>query len=193
MFKPHPNEVFKEIIIPEKLRLHYAISNYGRLISYTEKFEDGTLLKGGLSDGYRTLRFKTKVDEKIVSKNYFLYRLVANNFIPKPSEEHTFVLHLDFNRANDTVRNLKWATRQEMLEHSKKSPYVIEAKKKLVEFNKNSNHYKLNSTKVMLLKKRLFDPNRKTRLKMLAKQFGISEMQLSRIKKGENWGHIKID
>jgi hypothetical protein len=30
-------------------------------------------------------------------------------------------------------------------------------------------------------------------LKMLAKQFGISEMQLYRIKSGENWGHVKID
>jgi DNA-binding Xre family transcriptional regulator len=44
----------------------------------------------------------------------------------------------------------------------------------------------------MHLKKLISDPNRKTRLKMLAKQFGISEMQVSRIKSGENWGHIKI-
>jgi DNA-binding Xre family transcriptional regulator len=29
-------------------------------------------------------------------------------------------------------------------------------------------------------------------MKMLAKQFGISEMQVSRIKRGENWGHIKV-
>jgi hypothetical protein len=36
------------------------------------------------------------------------------------------------------------------------------------------------------------DPNRKTRLKLIAKQFGISEMQLYRIKSGENWGHIKV-
>ena len=27
---------------------------------------------------------------------------------------------------------------------------------------------------------------------MLAKQFGISEMQVSRIKSGENWSHIKV-
>ena len=28
---------------------------------------------------------------------------------------------------------------------------------------------------------------------MIAKQFGISEMQLYRIKSGENWGNVKID
>jgi DNA-binding Xre family transcriptional regulator len=45
---------------------------------------------------------------------------------------------------------------------------------------------------VKRLKKKLLDPNRKTRYKILAKQFGVSEMQLHRIKTGENWGHIIV-
>jgi predicted DNA binding protein len=65
--------------------------------------------------------------------------------------------------------------------------------RKLVELNKKRDGAKLTESKVRLLKKKIFDPNRKTRLKMLAKQFGISEMQLYRIKSGENWGHVKID
>jgi len=52
---------------------------------------------------------------------------------------------------------------------------------------------KLNSTQVMFLKKKLLDPNRKIRLKILAKQFGVTEMTLQRIKTGENWGHIKVE
>ena len=59
------------------------------------------------------------------------------------------------NRANDHVGNLKWATKAEMLEHSKKSPYVIAAKKKqLAELNAKRKHEgnKLNSTQVMLLR-----------------------------------------
>ena len=44
----------------------------------------------------------------------------------------------------------------------------------------------------MLIKKLLANPNQRTRLKMIAKQFGVSEMQISRIKSGENWNHIKI-
>jgi DNA-binding Xre family transcriptional regulator len=47
-------------------------------------------------------------------------------------------------------------------------------------------------TQVMRLKKRLLDPNRKTRLKILAKQYGVTMMTLHRIKTGENWGHIKV-
>jgi hypothetical protein len=45
----------------------------------------------------------------------------------------------------------------------------------------------------MRLKRKIFDPKRKSRLKIIAKQFGISEMQLYRIKSGENWGHVKIE
>jgi hypothetical protein len=30
-------------------------------------------------------------------------------------------------------------------------------------------------------------------VRLIAKQFGISETQLYRIKSGENWSHIKID
>ena len=71
-------------------------------------------------------------------------------------------------------------------------PYVKKARE-LRLLKKPQKGQKLNSTQVMLLKKKIFDPNRKTRLKILAKQFGISEMQLYRIKSGENWSHIKID
>ena len=70
--------------------------------------------------------------------------------------------------------------------------FVIEAQKKLIEHNLNSDGRKLTVTKVMLIKKLLAKPDQKTRLKMIAKQFGVSEMQIRRIKSGENWSQIKI-
>ena len=79
-----------------------------------------------------------------------------------------------------------------MQAHIKKSPHVINSKKKLIEHNLKADGRKLTSTKVIHLKKLLNDPNRKTRIKMLAKQFGISEMQVHRIKSGENWSHIVV-
>ena len=88
-----------------------------------------------------------------------------------------------------------WRYKIRELEHSKKSPYIIEARKKqLAKLNAKRKYQgnKLNSTQVMLLKKKLHDPNRKTRLKIIAKQFGVTEMTLHRIKTGENWGHIEI-
>jgi hypothetical protein len=164
------------------------VSNYGRILSFKHEFKDGRILKGARSDGYPTLCYKTMVNGKQKSHCYFVFRLVADLFIPKTSEDQTQVLHLDFSRDNDKVDNLKWATKEEMMAHTRKSPNVIRAKSvKRVGYG-----LKLTSTQVIHIKKRLQDPKRKTRIKMLAKQFGVSEMQINRIRTGENWGHIKV-
>ncbi len=193
MLRIFATETYKEIHIHEKLVLRYAITNYGRLISFTNNVEDGRILKGSLTDGYRVMRFKI-MDEKGKYKHQhvFFFKLVANAFLEKTSEDQIFVLHLDRNRANDYVGNLKWATKAEHQAYVKLSPKVIEAKRKLVEHRIKSDGNKLTVSEVMLLKKKLLDPNRKTRLKILARQFGVSEMTLHRIRTGENWGHIKV-
>ena len=192
MFRLYPNEVFREFSFPVTQRRRYAISNRGRMVSFTDKPENGTLLRGSDTDGYRAARYKVEVNGKQVSKPVFFYKLVAEHFIPKDSEDQTYVLHLDYVRDNDEVSNLKWATREQMLDHMRKSPHVIRAKKALIEHNTKSDGWKLTATKVMLIKKLLNNPERKTRLKILAKQFGISETHLKRIQSGQNWGHIKV-
>lgn len=188
----YPNEEFKEIEVDKSLKLRYAISNKARLISFKDDMKTGRLLKGGMVDGYKTFGYKITQDDKRVYKRFFIFKLVAEYFIPKTSEDQTYVLHLDYNRDNDDVRNLKWATREEMIAHGKKSPHVIQAKKNLIEHNRKSDGTKLTITKVILIKKMLQNPSRKTRLKMIAKQFGVSETQIIRIQKGENWGYIKV-
>jgi hypothetical protein len=188
----YPNEKFKEIELDYSLKLRYAISNKGRLISFSENIEDCRLLKGSLSDGYPIFSFRIKKDGKSVSKCLFLYKLVAHYFLPKPSEEQAYVIHLDYSRNNDDVNNLRWATKAEMIAHRNKNPNVIQARKNLIEHNLKADGRKLTTTKVMLIKTILARPEQKTRLKMIAKQFGVSEMQIRRIASGENWGHIKI-
>jgi hypothetical protein len=188
----YPNEEFREITFEDKRKLRYAISNKGRLISFVDDMKFGRELKGSLVDGYRVITYKLFNEGKIKNKHLFLSKLVAQNFVIKTSEEQTYVLHLDRKRDNDEYRNLQWATREEMIEFTRKSPFVIQARKNLLEHNIKSNGRKLTVTKVMLIKKLLAKPDQRTRLKMIAKQFGVSEMQIRRIKSGENWGHIKI-
>jgi len=196
MLRIYPTEEFKEIQLEHKLKLRYAISNYGRLVSFTEKIEEGRVINGSIQEGYRIWRFKARdANNKLKDKYKFFYRLVAEYFIPKTSEEQVNILHLNYNKTDDHVKNLKWATHSEMVAHGKKSPYVIEYRKKqLEEFRakRKLQGNKLTSTQVMLLKKILLDPKRKTRLKIIAKRFGVTTMTLHRIKTGENWGHIKI-
>ena len=192
MFRLYPNEQFRQIDVDAVLHRKYAISNKGRMVSYTTTPEDGRLLKGSATDGYRTLRFEGMTGNKQVKRSLFHYKLVALHFLPKTADDQEYVLHLDYIRDNDDSSNLRWATRGEMLEHMRNSPHVKRAKQNLIEHNIKSDGWKLTATKVMLIKKLLANPLRKTRLKMLAKQFGISETHLKRIERGENWGHIKI-
>jgi len=188
----YPNEEFKEIVLEDKLKFRYAVSNKGRQISFVDNMNFGRELKGGVSDGYKLFKYKIFTEDKIKNKHFFISKLVAEYFIPKTSEEQIYVLHLDRKRDNDDYRNLKWATREEMLEHSRNSPSVKQARKNLIEHNLNSNGRKLTVTKVIHIKKILAKPAQTTRLKMIAKQFGVSEMQIRRIKSGENWSQIKI-
>ncbi len=190
--KIYPGEEFREIELEDKLIFRYAVSNKGRLISFSDDMKNGRLLNGSRSDGYKMFRYRIRKNGEVTNKHFFVCKLVAHLFVPKQSEDQTYVLHLDRVRDNDDYRNLRWATREEMIEHSRKSPFVIQAKKNLLEHNIKSDGKKLTVTKVILIKKLLAKPDRKTRLKMIAKQFGVSEMQIRRIKSGENWGHIKI-
>lgn len=193
MIKFYPDEEWKEFQLEHKPKFRYAISNYGRLLSFTEKMEEGRLLKPGTIDGYKVFGYKIRKDGKLHERKLFIRRLVAENFIPKENPEQIYVLLLDRDRSNNKVENLKWATHEEMILHSKNSPYVIESKKQVVEKRKKMDGYKLSQVQVKMLKRILFDPNRKTRVRILAKQFGVSELTLYRIKRGENWGHVTED
>ncbi len=190
--KFYVDEVWKEYTPPHKLKSRYAISNHGRMLSFTDDMENGNLLKGSFVGKYRTFSYKKVI--KGVEKNFAVMRhkIVAASFCEKESEEQTYVIHLNHTLDNNHFKNLKWATRAEMLAHGQKSPLVIEAKRQFIERNKTKKGHKLTDATVALIKRKINDPNRKTRMKMIAKQFNISEMQLYRIKSGENWSRIKI-
>jgi|SRR5690606_14276010 len=188
----YPSEEFVEIQIEDKLQKRYAISNYGRLVSFDNDYmQDGNEIKGSVVNGFRLFRYKVREGDKIRNKHKFIYKLVAEHFLPKPKEEQNHLIHLDYNLSNDHYSNLKWVTKEEAKSFQDKNPKVIKARRDLGERMK-VREGKLTATQVMRLKKILLDPNRKTRIRILAKQFGVSEMQLYRIKSGENWGRIKV-
>ncbi len=189
MIENYPDEEWKEIEFPQgNANLRYAVSNVGRLMSFSNRMQDGTLLGGSTIGGYKALKVNLNGKEK----TFYVHKLVAAHFLPNPHEDQRFVTHLDYIKKNNHVRNLRWVSRKELISHQEHNPRVIEGKEKQKQQRPQVGH-KLTSTDVMRIKKMIFDPNRKTRMKVIAKQFGISEMQLYRIKSGENWSHIKIN
>lgn len=187
--RTYPDEKWESIDFhPEALRLNYAISNYGRIASYADNIENGKLLKGGILGGYPT--FVCRPFGK--SKTFYIHKLVAEHFIKKQENDQIYAIHLDYNKQNNHVSNLEWANKARMTAHQQDSPFVLAGREKRKQQRQHKGH-KLTSTDVMRIKKKIFDPKRKTRMKIIAKQFGISEMQLYRIKSGENWAHVKVD
>ncbi len=165
----------------------YAVSNKARLASYSTKIDDKFILKQHLNGGFPMVTIH--VGDK--TKALFTHHAVANAFLRKPSPKHKYVLHLDYNKANNELSNLKWATKKEQVEHSKKSPFVLAAAARKVYNGATSK--KLNEKKVTQLKTEIWNPKRKLTFKQLAAKYGIAEMNLYRIKNGELWFHVHVE
>lgn len=186
MIKKTAGEIWKPLQFPgwKNLRKKYALSSLGRIASYTEDiYKDGKLLQGSLTTGYRTLNLHRPGNNGTL----YIHREVAKLFLKKPSPKHKYVIHKNHNKLDNAVKNLKWATLPEMIEHQQKSPAKIAYKK--VQASRTTG-LKLNAAKVKAIKKILNDENRKITIKALADKYGVSEMTMYRIKSGENWARI---
>lgn len=87
-------EIWKPI--PELLG--YSVSNKGRI----RKDETGQIMVLSKNGGYCRIT---------ITKN--VHRLVAKAFLNQPDEEQCWVDHIDGNRSNNNVENLRWVTPSE--------------------------------------------------------------------------------
>ncbi|MDG5491985.1 HNH endonuclease [Psychroserpens sp. SPM9] len=180
MIRNNWNEKWKEIVFDENISdaEKFKISNYGRIKNC--KTEEEFLVKKYYINGYQNLPVRQKKNGKLTSR--YVHKLVAQHFLEQ--NDGICVIHLNYDKTDNRVENLKWATKREKEVHQFSNPDFKNIVRKL------PSHTKLTETKVKLIKRKINDPNRRTRLKMIAKQFGISEMQLYRIKTGENWSSV---
>src|SRR5690606_29875963 len=101
------------------LRKQYALSSQGRIASYTDDLhKDGKILQGSLTTGYRTLNLHRPGDNGTL----YIHREIARLFLPKRSSKAKYVIHLNHNKLDNAVKNLRWATLPEMIAHQQKSP-----------------------------------------------------------------------
>ncbi|MBT8244103.1 MAG: HNH endonuclease [Winogradskyella sp.] len=189
--KSYRGETWKHLVYPESHDILYSeiiyISNYGRLLREVDN--ETKLIKPYNLNGYPHVKIKTnkfkfyKNSKRRIFKGYYVHKLVANHFLEQG--DGIYVIHLDYDKLNNEVRNLKWVTKREKELHQWKNPVFIEAKKKI-----KRPYAKLTENNVRLIKKILNNPNRRTRLKIIAKRFGVTTTQLNRIKSGENWADV---
>ena len=79
----------------------YEITIDGEVLNNKTKRVLKTHLSGA---GYKTLRLG-------VGKHHYIHRLVANAYLPAPTEEDCVIDHIDRNKENNHASNLRWVSR----------------------------------------------------------------------------------
>jgi len=186
MIKKITSEVWKPLSFKgyKSMRNKYAISSQGRIASYKKDLhEDGKILNGSVTSGYKTLNLH--VDGK--SKTIYFHRQVATQFNDKKSPKQSIVIHLNHDKSDNRSKNLNWVTQAEAIAHQQKSP----ARKAYREVQQSrTKGLKLNAAKVKAIKAMLSNPKRKLTNKQIAEKYDVSEMTIYRILRGESWTHI---
>jgi hypothetical protein len=186
MIKRLTAETWKPFTFPgHKLLLkHYALSSAGRIASYKQDiFKDGKLIKGSRTTGYNSMN----LHRNGYGGTLYVHREIAKLFLKRPSSKHIYVIHKNHNKPDNAVKNLKWATKNEMIAHQQKSPVKIAYHERQANLTKG---LKLTASQVRAIKAQLSNTNRKLTIKQIADKYGVSEMTIYRIKSGVNWGRV---
>lgn len=107
-------EIWRRIVI-DGIVFDYEVSNLGRIKSLKWRGQGKEVGYGSLCEDIGYMRkglFYTDENENKKSKTYFVHRLVAIMFIPN-IDNKPFVDHLDTEKTNNRVDNLRWTTPQE--------------------------------------------------------------------------------
>jgi DNA invertase Pin-like site-specific DNA recombinase len=168
------NEKWKELPLDTKYK--YFISDFGRIWSEYRH----ALLRCKISFGYRAITLS--IDNK--RKDYLVHRLVAMCFIG--DVEGKIVIHNDFDKLNNQVRNLKIISNKSYNRNNPKSAQRFKLNTEL-DNPKQLRQRKLNAKDVAFIKKNL---NKGGSVKKLADEFKISKMQVERIHRGDCWPDV---
>lgn len=112
---------------------------------------------------------------------FYVHRAVAIAWLPNPNN-YAEVDHIDFNRRNNNVENLRWFSKSENL----KSAWNAGRYDARVKQNRGENHHvsKLSDNKVRKIR------NSKLTCKELAAKYGVSLSTISNIRTRRVWKHV---
>ena len=119
----------------------YEINQKGEIYNKSTNFQ----LKGSLDKGYIKLNLIQDNNPTRIVKTRFLHRLVAENFLENPNE-YDEIDHIDNNKLNNNVDNLRWCSRSQNTTNRENYSYnregAPEKKFKYVSWDKNRKKWK---------------------------------------------------
>lgn len=157
----------------------YAVNKAGRVISRKRRWLGWLTLKPGLaSNGYLTVCLSRQINGKTQRKTFCLHELVLCAFVGPMPESAECCRHLDGNKLNNELENLKWGTFAEnshdMDQHGTRA---------LGEKHGG----KLTKEKVLSIRRRHASGITQTKL---AKEHGVHQVTISEIVTRKIWRHI---
>lgn len=102
----------------------YKVSNLGRVksLNYRNTGKEGVLRATETKIGY--LQVTLYKDGK--GERFYIHRLVAESFIPNP-ENKPEVNHIDEDKTNNSIENLKWVWHKDNINHGTRNERVSKA------------------------------------------------------------------
>lgn len=165
-------------------KLHYAVSNCGRVVNT----KTGQLLKpqvdGVNKSGYQFISICTK---KSLHHKFKIHRLVATYFVENPDPEtKLYVNHIDGNKMNNHYTNLEWVTSRENILHAWRLGLI---KPKLGIQNGSA---KLTEEQVHTICK-LLESRTGLTYREIGLKVGTTKANVAEIACGKHWTHISCN
>ncbi len=152
----------------------YQISNQGKLKS--SMWQENYVSKGSFNvKGY----LRTQLVKNGKKTNYYLHTLVAENFI-SPRPYNLEVGHLNGDKGDNRVENLKWVTQKENSRHRIQHGT----------HNRGEQNYSVKLTEKDVLLIRTLYKQKKFYQWELGEMFGIEQATISSIMLRKTWRHI---
>lgn len=135
-----------------------------------------TLLRAAISsNGYKLVT----LSKGNVKKSFMVHRLVCEAFHGVRPHPKMDVAHADGDRMNNAASNLRWASRKENMEDTRRNGRLA--------IGSRNGTAKLNEGLVATIRGRLAKGERSS---SLASEFGVGVRTISSIRTGQSWSHV---